>query len=264
MKLELDEYAHLKSWLHQWEPRCKLIGLMALIFAFALIENLELIPFMLAITGLLYALSRLPLSFWSTRIRYPGLFLLGVVTLLPFISGQTIIWNWGILTLRQEGMMAVVLIASRFLSIITIGLILFGTTPFLTMVKTMQSLGLPAILADMLLLSYRYLFEIAASLTQMQRSMRLRGFQSQRTRWLLPNWQDLNRLANVAGTLLIRSYEQAEQIYKAMRLRGYGHQKPLTTSESVAKARFTHPWSVVGLLLMLLVAMSFVVAEVVI
>ncbi|MEB3339129.1 MAG: cobalt ECF transporter T component CbiQ, partial [Leptolyngbyaceae bacterium] len=230
MKLELDEYAHLKSWLHQWEPRCKLIGLMALIVAFALIDNFQLIPFMLAVTGLLYALSRLPLSFWSTRIRYPGLFLFGVVALLPFVSGQTILWNWGVLTLRQEGMMAVVLIVSRFLSIITIGLILFGTTPFLTMVRAMRSLGLPAILADMLLLSYRYLFEIAASLTQMKRSMRLRGFQSQRkSRWFVPNWQDLNRLASLAGTLLVRSYEQAERIYKAMRLRGYGQQSPSMT-----------------------------------
>lgn len=264
MKLELDEYAHLKSWIHQWEPRCKLIGLMALIFAFASIEDLQLIPFMLGITGLLYVLSRLPLTFWSTRIRYPGLFLLGVVALLPFLSGQTVIWNWSILTLRQEGMIAVILIVSRFLSIITVGLILFGTTPFLTMVRTMRSLGLPAILADMLLLSYRYLFEIAASLTQMQRSMRLRGFQSQRkSHWFLPNWQDLNRLDSLAGTLLVRSYEQAERIYKAMRLRGYGHQKPLTVSKSVAKTRSAPLWSVVGLVLTLLVAVSFAVAEVV-
>ncbi|WAL58344.1 cobalt ECF transporter T component CbiQ [Thermocoleostomius sinensis] len=269
MRLELDEYAHLKSWLHQWEPRCKLIGLMAIMFAFAFVETLQLIPFMLAVTGLLYALSRLPLTFWSTRIRYPGLFLLGVVALLPFMSGQTVIWNWGLLTLRQEGVMAVILIASRFLSIITVSLILFGTTPFLTIVKTMRSLGLPTILADMLLLSYRYLFEIAERLTQMRRSMRLRGFQSQRKqRWLFPHWQDLNRFASSTGTLLVRSYEQAERIYKAMRLRGYGNQSPqqqnfIPPAQSVAKARFAHPWSVVGLVLSLVVAISFVVTEVI-
>jgi cobalt/nickel transport system permease protein len=242
---------------------------MAIMFAFAFVETLQLIPFMLAVTGLLYALSRLPLTFWSTRIRYPGLFLLGVVALLPFMSGQTVIWSWGLLTLRQEGVMAVILIASRFLSIITVSLILFGTTPFLTIVKTMRSLGLPPILADMLLLSYRYLFEIAESLTQMRRSMRLRGFQSQRKqRWLVPHWQDLNRFASLTGTLLVRSYEQAERIYKAMRLRGYGYQSPqqqnfIPPAQSVAKARFAHPWSVVGLVLSLVVAISFVVTEVI-
>jgi cobalt/nickel transport system permease protein len=263
MKLELDEYAHLKSWIHQWEPRYKLIGLMALIFAFATVENLYLIPFMLGVTGMVYALSQLPLSFWLTRIRYPGYLLLGVVALLPFVSGQTVLWSWGIFSLRQEGINAVVLIASRFLSILTIGLILFGTTPFLTTVRTMRSLGLPVILADMLLLSYRYLFEIAGSLSQMRRSMRLRGFQSQKNRGL--SWRTLVRLASLAGTLFVRSYEQAEQIYKAMRLRGYGQQQYQTVaSQSPAKARSATLWSGVGLGVVLLVAISFVVAEVVI
>lgn len=262
MKLSLDEYAYLNSWLHRWDPRCKLVGLMALMFAFALVERLSLIPFMVIITAVLYATSRLPFTFWSMHIRYPGLFVLGVVALLPLTSGQTILWNWGILSLRQEGLMAVLLISSRFLSIMTISLILFGTTPFLTVIKTLRSLGLPAILADMLLLSYRYLFEIAASLTQMQRSMRLRGFRSQRkTRWALLSGQDLNQLASVVGTLLIRSYEQAERIYKAMRLRGYGQQQP--TSSLKVETHSSHLWSLIGSSMVLVVALSFVVAEVI-
>lgn len=264
MKLELDEFAHLKSWLHQWEPRYKLIGLMALMFAFALVKNWVLIPFMVAVTGVLYALSRLPLSFWSTRIRYPGLFLVGVIALLPFTSGQTVLWNWGWLAVRQEGVTAAVLITSRFLSILTLSLILFGTTPFLTMVKTMRSLGLPPILADMLLLSYRYLFEIAGNLLQMRRSMGLRGFQRQRRhRWRLLSLRDLNQLASLVGTLLIRSYEQAERIYKAMRLRGYGEQKSPVSVRS-ATTGFHHLWSVVGFTIALVIAMSFVIAEVVV
>lgn len=272
MKFNLDEYAYLNSPIHCWEPRCKLIGLMALVFAFARVETLKLVPFMLGITVLLYALSQLPFSFWLRRIRYPGLFLLGVVALLPFLSGSTIIWQWGILTLRQEGLLAVILVSSRFLSIITVGLILFSTTPFLTTVKAMRSLGLPPILADMLLLSYRYLFEIAGSLTQMQRSMRLRGFRSQRsTHGSPPVWQDLNRLASLAGTLFVRSYEQAERIYKAMRLRGYGYQKQdvrekqsVVVSESTAMVGFGKLWSGVGLIVVLFVAIGFAVAEVVI
>ena len=36
---------------------------------------------------------------------------------------------------------------------------------------------------------------------------------------LVWRWQ---QLAAVMGTLLVRSYEQSERVYKAMRLRGYG------------------------------------------
>lgn len=266
MKLELDEYAYLKSWIHQWETRHKLIGLTALIFAFALVEHWQLIPWMLLVTGGLYLMSGLPLSFWSDRIRYPGLFLLGVVALLPFLSGSTVIWSWGIISLRQEGLTAVWLIANRFISIITVGLVLFGTTPFLTTVRAMRSLGLPAILADMLLLTYRYLFEIAGSLTQMQRSMRLRGFHAHSHGCFpqLPRGADLNRLASLAGTLLVRSYEQAERIYKAMRLRGYGQPNCQPTRDQLVTSKIGQVWSAVGLVAVLLVALSFVVAEVLI
>ena len=37
------------------------------------------------------------------------------------------------------------------------------------------------------------------------------------------NSQALQQLAMLAGNLLIRSYEQSERVYKAMRLRGYGY-----------------------------------------
>ncbi|MEL6936120.1 MAG: energy-coupling factor transporter transmembrane component T, partial [Cyanobacteria bacterium J06607_17] len=33
------------------------------------------------------------------------------------------------------------------------------------------------------------------------------------------------QLAAVTGTLLVRSYEQSERVYKAMRLRGYGNSR---------------------------------------
>ncbi|NJN85433.1 MAG: cobalt ECF transporter T component CbiQ [Leptolyngbyaceae cyanobacterium SL_7_1] len=264
MKLDLDEYAYLDSPIHRWEPRCKLVGLMALVFAFASIEDLRLAPVMVGMTVLLYAASRLPVSFWLRRIRYPGYFLLGIVVLLPVLSGETVVWQWGWLALRREGLLAVVLITSRFVSILTVGFVLFGTTPFLITVRAMRSLGLPAILADMLLLSYRYLFEIAGNLAQMQRSMRLRGFQSRGNRWLIPNWQDLNRLASLSGTLFIRSYEQAERIYKAMRLRGYGAQTRAIAPIHRAKTPANQLWSGVGLAIALIVAISFAVAEVVV
>jgi cobalt/nickel transport system permease protein len=91
---------------------------------------------MLGITGLLYGLSQLPLTFLRQRLSYPGLFILAVVIVLPLTSGDTVLWQWGWLTLRQEGMEAMTLIVCRFLSILTIGFILLGTTPFLTIIQS--------------------------------------------------------------------------------------------------------------------------------
>lgn len=153
-------------------------------FAFAAVDRLGLLLPMGGITAGYYLLARLPLRFLVQRLRYPGFFLLGIVLLLPFVSGETILWDWGPLALRREGCLAVLLISGRFLAIFTLGLILLATTPFLALIKAMRSLGLPKTLADMTLLAYRYLYEIAETLSRMRMALQLRGFGGQRRRFL--------------------------------------------------------------------------------
>ena len=189
--------------------------------AFAVVKQLPLVLPMLGVAAVVYGLSGLPFSFLLKRLRYPGLFVLGVMLVLPFGSGDTVLAQLGPLALRQEGLMAMVLVIGRFLSILTLGFVLLGTTPFLTLLRAMRSLGLPTLLADTTLLTYRYLFETADMLSTMQTSMRLRGF-GRRSRLLRLEGATLSNLAGLLGTLLIRSYERSERIYKAMQLRGYG------------------------------------------
>jgi len=222
VNLGLDEHVNLDSLFHRWEPRCKLIGLIALIFAFSFVQDLRLLPAMLAITSILYALSQLPLSFLLTRLRYPGYFILILVILLPFLTGTNILVHIGPFALRQEGLLASLLIITKFVSILTIGLVLFSTAPFLTTIKAIRSLGLPSILSDMTFLSYRYLNQIGDDLATMETAMGLRGFRVRRLCVTV-----LTTLTSLAGTILVRSYERSERVYKAMVLRGYGGSMPL-------------------------------------
>ena len=217
MKLGIDEYAHLNSPLHRWDPRYKFIGLMALIFTFSFIQDLRMIPAMIVVTSVVYAVSGLPASFMVTRLRYPSVFLLVVILLLPFVSGETVLISLGPFDLRQEGLVDVLLIATRFLCILTVGLVLFGTAPFFTTIRSMRAMGLPAILTDIALLSFRYIGDIGDDLQRMETSMKLRGFHDRRF-----SWHGLSVLAWLGGSILVRSYEQSEWVYKAMILRGYG------------------------------------------
>ncbi|MEM7034895.1 MAG: cobalt ECF transporter T component CbiQ [Chloroflexota bacterium] len=217
MKFGLDEYADLNSPIHRWDQRYKLVGLLVLIFGFSAIQDLRLLPVMIAVTVILFFISGLPQSFLLTRLKLPGFFLLALVLILPFVSGETTIWQLGPISLRQEGLVRAVLIAARFICIITLSVILFGTAPFLTSVRAMRALKLSDILVDMILLTYRYLFEIGDHLNTMRTAMRLRGFAGSAF-----NRRNLTVLASLVGSLLIRSYEQSERVYKAMVLRGYG------------------------------------------
>ena len=220
MKLVLDRYAYLDSPLHRWHQGYKLIGLLSIIFAFAFVQNILLLPIIITITYVLFALSKIPVSFLIKRLRYPSWFILAVIVLLPFVSGETTIFQLGHLSIKEEGCWQAVLISVRFFCILTVSLVLFGTAPFLNSIKAMRSMGLPKVIVDMTLLSYRYLEELGEILTTMQRAMRLRGFNPKGF-----NRRNLQIFAQLTGSILVRSYERSLRIYQAMILRGYGSQE---------------------------------------
>lgn len=256
MTLNLDVYIDRPSWLHQWEPRCKLIGLMGLIFAFAFVRDLWLLVPMVVVTIALYFSSQLPFPFLLKRLRYPGLFLIGIVILLPFFSGETLVWKWGWLSVYQEGCEAVILIAVRFFSIVTIALILVGSTPFITLLNALRSLGVSPILTDMTLLTYRYLHDVGGNLATMRIAMRLRGGSRAKHRWFQFDRNFLTQIAMLTGTLLIRSYEQSERVYQSMRLRGYSLRRYAHSNQQSGTRK-----SAIALVGCLLVAIGFIVAD---
>ena len=84
MKLAIiDEYSHLDSPFHRWDLRCKLVGFLVLIFAFSFVRDFFMLLAMIAVTAVIYSISRLPISFMLSRLRYPSLFIL-VMGLLLF------------------------------------------------------------------------------------------------------------------------------------------------------------------------------------
>ncbi|NJN76706.1 MAG: cobalt ECF transporter T component CbiQ [Synechococcaceae cyanobacterium RL_1_2] len=166
----------------------------------------------------LYLISRLPWSLLVQRLRYPGLFVTGLVALFPLVVGSTVLGQWGLITIYQEGLWAAIGIIIKFFSLSTITVIILGTTQFHQTIEALGNLGLPTILKDMTLLCCRYLDELVDNLQTMQRAMKLRGFD----RRPKLSWSTLKILAGLLANLLIRSYERSEFIYQAMILRGYG------------------------------------------
>lgn len=228
----IDAYAYRESLIHRWEPRSKLIVLISLMFLFSMVQKLHQLPWMLVATLILYRLSRLPLRFLWSRLRYPGIFLSVLVIFLPLFAGETVWIELGIFSIKQEGVELLLIVVCRFLCILTVGIVLFGTAPFLTTLRTLQRLGLSPILVDILFLTWRYLFEIAEMLAQMQKAMRLRGFQDHRF-----SWHGIQTFVFLIGTLFVRSYEQSERIYKAMRLRGYSNREKIINVKTIESDR---------------------------
>jgi cobalt/nickel transport system permease protein len=211
--------SHLKaateSLLGHWHVRFKLPGLLVLIFSFASVRGLILLPFLPLMALVIWYLSDLPPAYLLTRMRLPGIFLLFMAVILPFWSGQTILLQLGPLALRQEGLLDLLIIVIKFISILAVVVALFATTPLSAITAALKAMGIPWLLTDMLLFTYRYIFQLSGDLKQLRAAARLRGFHGASLGALKP-------LANITGTMLVRSHEQSERVAQAMALRGYG------------------------------------------
>ncbi|NJK72815.1 MAG: cobalt ECF transporter T component CbiQ [Synechococcaceae cyanobacterium SM2_3_60] len=198
--------------IHRWETRTKLVSLLALIFGMAAVTDGRWLPLLLSVSVGLYALAGLSWRRWWQRLRLPGgLLLLGLLS-LPFWVGTTLWLSVAGLSVYREGIVLLGLLLGRFVAIMTVAQVLLETTPLLLLLQASRSLGVPILLTDMALLTYRYLAELAEQFQTLQMALRLRGLER-------ANWQTL---AALLGTLLIRSYRKADQVYLAMQLRGYG------------------------------------------
>lgn len=244
-----EEKSTAKSFLHRWDPRLKLISLMVLIFAFAYIQKLLLLPVIILISGLLFISSNLSLSYWLNRMRLPAFFLVFMVLVLVFFAGDKILFKLGPLAIREDGLFLALLIFGRFVAIMTVMIVLFGTSPIVNLVKAMASLGLPLIMADMTLFTYRYLFEISRDLQTMQTAMRVRGFKNRR-------FGSFSYLASLAGAILVRSYDQSDLVYSAMTLRGYGQPSAFKENFQAQAKDF------IGLVLIVALAAALVIAQI--
>ena len=250
----LDQYATLQSPIHRWDARLKMVGLVAIIVAFALIESLYLLPGLIAIALSIYALARLPWRYLVQRLKLPGYFISALLIFMPFVAGsaapENLIVSFGPLDIRQQGVVAAVLVAVRFFAIFTVALVLFSTATFLTSIKALRALKFPDLLADMVLLTFRYLYEIGAYFGTMRRAARLRGFQGSQL-----SLGNIKTLASLLGHMFVRSFEQSERVYRAMVLRGYGAGKVRKDSFVAVSADY------IKLAIALIIAASLIILQ---
>ena len=100
-------------------------------------------------------------------------------------------------------------------------ILLMATTPFGRLLNALRHLGVPLFFIDILAMTQRYLSLLMGEATRLRRAAIARGYAP---KWL-PQSVIIGRLA---GNLFLRSYERAERVYGAMRLRGYRGLLPST------------------------------------
>jgi cobalt/nickel transport system permease protein len=232
--IDLDRFSGLDSPVHRLEPRCRLVGCMALIASFAVVRSGAVLIPMLGVAAALVAASGLPWGFIMRRLRAPMLMVLALGLVLVTASGGELVARLGPVPISSAGLRQLVVIVAKLMAIGAVALVLFGTAPLATTVVAMRRLGLPSLLADMMVFSFRALHEIGTDLRTMRTAAGMRGVSWHRRRRGVPS--RLGTLAQMVGSLFVISHARAEHVHRAMLLRGYSGDAPLGPARRVDAA----------------------------
>ena len=203
----LDRHAHLDSPIHRLSPRLK-ISLTLAMLSFILVL-LPLLGSPRYVQGLL--LSVVVLTAVALLSKVPLLFLISRTALVLPFSALIILVNFWSGTFQGIDMLLILL--KSMLSILSL-LLLTSTTPFHEILKQLSRWGWPRLIILILAFMYRYFFLLVGEIEALERGVRMR-------RSSLGGWQRIRVYANIIGMLFIRSYERAENVYRAMKMRGF-------------------------------------------
>ncbi len=216
----LDEYSHLRSFLHSLEPRIKVIVFFAFILFVALRPSVSL-PAFIAYGSLLIILiftSNIPMALILKRSLGVIPFIALMSAFIPFVKSGRPLWESHLgafkLSVSDEGLRIFAgILAKAYLSAACM-LLLILSTNFLHLLKALEKLKVPAVFIMIVSFMYRYVFILQDEFMHMKRAKESRTVGGSR-------WFHVKALANMAGVLFVKSYERAEDVYLAMLSRGF-------------------------------------------
>lgn len=215
MALDIDRYAHVDSVLSRWDPRLKVAALGGLIIAIALLKTIPMAVTGFVVAASLLAMSALPFHFVSHGLSFVLFFLVPFFLIMPFTYPGEAAFSVLGLGFAWEGLRLATLIFVKALSIVLLTFAIFGSSRFDVTMLALQRLKCPKIIVQMVLFAYRYTFVFLDEMKRMHTSMGARGFVAR------TDGRTLRIFGHFVGTLLVRSFERTDRVYKAMLSKGY-------------------------------------------
>ena len=215
MALDIDRYHAVDSLVNRWDPRYKLAAMGLFVLAIALLKTIPMAAIAIVLAAVLIRLTALPFHFVSHGLSFILVFLIPFLLIMPFTyPGESAFTVLGA-GFAWEGLRLATLIFIKAVSIVLVSFAVFGSSRFDVSMLALQHLRCPKVVVQMLLFTYRYTFVFLDEMRRMHTSMRSRGF--------IPhtNVQTMTIFGHFIGTLLIRSFERTERVYKAMLSKGY-------------------------------------------
>jgi len=196
------------------DPRVRLIGVLALVIAIALIHKIAIILALFAGAVALALLSAITLRTLTLRVWLVVLAFTGVIALpaLFLTPGDPLSVASPI---TRQGLHTALMLIARVEAAATLTTTLVLTTPWPQVLKALRSLYVPKEVVMMLTMAHRYIFLLAETAVQM--------FESRESRrvGILRGREQRRLVAQTAGVLMSKSIDLSQEVFVAMLSRGY-------------------------------------------
>ncbi|MDD5292313.1 MAG: cobalt ECF transporter T component CbiQ [Candidatus Omnitrophica bacterium] len=216
----IDEYSELKSPLHRFDPRVKIITFFSFILFVIFTSPHSYFTFLLygCVLCALIGLSRIPWRFVLVHSLVIIPFVLMVAVFIPFLKKGQIAGAYSFgsinLTITYDGIAVFWnILVKSYLSIVCV-ILMMASTKFTHFLRALENMRIPNIFTMILSFMYRYVFVIADELMEMRQAKEARSIGGTK-------WFHTKVLANMLGVLFIRAYEKGESVYLAMCARGF-------------------------------------------
>jgi cobalt/nickel transport system permease protein len=210
-----EQFSSGESLVHGLDPRMKLITAFTYAAVVALSSGFPALLAALAVSLVLIVIARLPMRKVLYRLVVVNGLILFLWIFLPFTYQGEAWFAFGPLQASREGIVFAIQITLKCNAILLALIALVATMPVATLGHAMGRLRVPDILIQLFLFTYRYIHVIFQEYDRLRNAMKARGFVPR------TNTHTYRSYAYLMGMLLVRSYDRAERIHKAMLCRGF-------------------------------------------
>jgi cobalt/nickel transport system permease protein len=220
-----ERYQHGDGLLYRVDARVKILIAVAYAFAITVVDEGQWPAFLAfgIFACVAVALSRLPLRLVLRRSLIVLPFAAAAFPLIFTRPGETVftmpLFGW---TASREGIIAVASIMLKSWLAVLVAIVLTSCTRPLDLIRGLERLRLPKILASTIFFMYRYLHVIGDETHRMLRARDARSAAGPdgRTGGGSIGWR-AKVVGHMVGSLFIRSLERSERVHAAMQARGY-------------------------------------------
>ena len=168
---------------------------------------------------------RLPVLFIAKRLLLISPFIIIMAAANPFLD-RTPYVRIGTMALSSGLVSGTVIILKSFVTITAV--VAFTLcVPFYRMCEVLRGFRVPGVFVTQLVLLYRYSFLLVEEATAMQKARNMRAFRRK--------GRDLFTTAKLLGSLLLRTHDKADRIYRGMIARGFEGELNKPKADAVRK-----------------------------